>query len=115
MPIEEAKKLGAMALFNEKYGDTVRVVTMGDVSKEFCAGCHVNNTAEIGMCKIISEESIGSDVRRITAKTKFAAYEEFVSEHTMLENIAASSKQKSIKAIDEKVDNAYKQMKDLQS
>ena len=114
MPIEEAKKLGAMALFNEKYGDTVRVVTMGDVSKEFCAGCHVNNTAEIGMCKIISEESIGSDVRRITAKTKFAAYEEFASEHTMLENIAASAKQKSIKAIDEKVDNAYKQMKDLQ-
>ena len=114
MPIEEAKKLGAMALFNEKYGDTVRVVTMGDVSKEFCAGCHVNNTAEIGMCKIISEESIGSDVRRITAKTKLAAYEEFASEHTMLENIAASAKQKSIKAIDEKVDNAYKQMKDLQ-
>ena len=114
MPIEEAKKSGATALFDEKYGDMVRVVTMGDVSKEFCAGCHVNNTSEIGICKIISEESIGSDARRITAKTKFAAYEEFSQEHGMLENIAASAKQKGIKNIDQKVENAYSQMHDLQ-
>ena len=114
MDIETAKQSGAMALFNEKYGDKVRVVTMGDVSKEFCAGCHVNNTAEIGICKIVSEESIGSDVRRITAKTKFAAYQEVAKEHEMLENIAASAKQKSIKEIDQKVDNNFKQMKDLQ-
>lgn len=114
MPIEEAKKSGATALFNEKYGDTVRVVTMGDVSKEFCAGCHVENTAQIGMCKIISEESIGSDARRITAKTKFAAYEEFANEHLMLENIAASAKQKGIKNIDVKVDSAYSQIKEMQ-
>ncbi len=114
MPIEEAKKSGATALFDEKYGDMVRVVTMGDVSKEFCAGCHVNNTSEIGLCKIISEESIGSDARRITAKTKFAAYEEFNQEHAMLENIAVSAKQKGIKNIDQKVENAYSQMHDLQ-
>lgn len=114
MDIEEAKKSGAMALFNEKYGDRVRVVTMGDVSKEFCAGCHVNNTSEIGVCKIISEESVGSDVRRITAKTKLAAYNEFAQEHRMLENIAMSAKQKTIKDIDHKVAQSYEQMKELQ-
>lgn len=114
MPIEEAKKSGATALFNEKYGDTVRVVTMGDVSKEFCAGCHVENTAQIGLCKIISEESIGSDARRITAKTGYAAYQECAAEKAMLENIAISAKQKGIKNLDSKVDSAYQQMKDLQ-
>ena len=114
MAIEEAKKTGAMSLFNEKYGDKVRVVTMGDVSKEFCAGCHVNNTNEIGICKIISEESIGSDSRRITAKTRYAAYEEIAHEHAMLENIATSARSKGIKNIDEKVGAAYDQMKALQ-
>ncbi|MCF0107166.1 MAG: hypothetical protein HUJ53_10410, partial [Holdemanella sp.] len=112
--IEEAKKTGAMSLFNEKYGDEVRVVSMGDVSKEFCAGCHVNNTNEIGICKIISEESIGSDSRRITAKTRLAAYNEIAHEHEMLENIANSARSKGIKNIDEKVDAAYDQMKALQ-
>lgn len=114
MDIQEAKKMGAMALFNEKYGDRVRVVTMGDISAEFCAGCHVNNTSEIGLCKIVNEESIGSDVRRITAKTRYAAYKDFAANQLMLENIAISARQKSIKALDEKVAGAYQQMKDMQ-
>lgn len=114
MPIEKAKELGAMALFNEKYGDMVRVVCMEDASKEFCAGCHVDNTAQIGVCKIVSEESVGSDVRRITAKTGLAAYEEFKGQQDMLENIAVCAKQKGIKDIDQKVINAYKQMHDMQ-
>ncbi|MDO4468120.1 MAG: alanine--tRNA ligase [Bacillota bacterium] len=114
MAIEEAKKTGATALFNEKYGDTVRVVTMGDVSKEFCGGTHVNNTSEIGICKIISEESIGSDSRRITAKTGYAAYQEFAAQTKMLENIAVSAKAKGIKNIDQKVDAVYDQMKAMQ-
>lgn len=111
MDIEAAKATGATALFDEKYGDEVRVVTMGDVSKEFCAGCHVNNTSEIGVCKIVSEESIGSDTRRITAKTGLSAYDEFAAQQKMLENIAVSAKSKGIKNIDAKVDAAYDKIK----
>lgn len=113
MPIEEAKKSGATALFDEKYGDIVRVVTMGDVSKEFCGGCHVNNTQEIGLCKIISEESIGSGVRRITAKTGYEAYKEFAEEETTLKNISSNLKLKGIAKVEEKVVQMLNEMATL--
>jgi alanyl-tRNA synthetase len=84
MPMEEAKRQGAIAEFGEKYGDQVRVVTIGDYSKELCGGTHVHNTAQLGLVKLLGESSIGSGVRRVEALVGTDAYRFLAREHTVV-------------------------------
>ena len=88
MSLDEAKKTNAIALFDEKYGEFVRVVTIGDISKEFCGGTHVTNTGNIGIFKIEFEESIGSGIRRIQILTGKNAYNSFITYQNQLNDIA---------------------------
>ncbi len=92
MPIEEAKKLGAMALFGEKYGNVVRVVNVPDVSLEFCGGTHVKNTSNIGLFKIVSENSVAAGVRRIEAVTGTGVLELIDDYKNTVEQSAAAIK-----------------------
>ncbi|SFL79469.1 alanyl-tRNA synthetase [Gracilibacillus orientalis] len=111
--IQEAKEMGAMALFGEKYGDIVRVVKIGDYSIELCGGCHVQNSAEIGLFKIVSESGVGAGTRRIEAVTAKSAYQFVNGKHQLLQTTANQLKTKEDQ-VPERLEHLFKDMKEQQ-
>ena len=102
MSIEEAKKLGAMALFGEKYGDVVRVVSAGDFSVELCGGTHADNTAKLGLFKIVSESSVAAGIRRITAVTGFGVLKHIENDERIMQSAAAAMKLGNVAELDKR-------------
>jgi len=94
LPIDEAKTLGALSFFAEKYGDVVRVVAIGDYSKEFCGGTHLNSTGEIGLIKIVSEGSVAQGIRRLEARTGAKALLYVEEQKKALEELARKQQEK---------------------
>ncbi|OZU89869.1 alanine--tRNA ligase [Virgibacillus indicus] len=111
--LEEAKQMGAMALFGEKYGDVVRVVQIGDYSIELCGGCHVANTSEIGLFKIVSETGIGAGTRRVEAVTSKQAYQFLTDKVSLLKDSAALVKASEEK-LPERIEGLFQEIKVLQ-
>lgn len=112
--IATAKDMGAMALFGEKYGKEVRVVSIGDYSVELCGGTHVGNTSEIGLFRILKEEGIGSGTRRIVAVTGREAYNSYREEAKLLQDIARQLKAPQVGDVPAKVEALQEQARQLQ-
>ena len=111
---EEGKKMGALALFNGKYGDKVRVVQVGDFSSEFCGGTHCDNTNQIGIFKTISESAVGAGMRRIEAVTSKKAYEYLADRSTLLDDIQEHVKATKPDGIMDKIDSLESSLHDAQ-
>jgi alanyl-tRNA synthetase len=114
MTQDQAKSLGAMALFGEKYGDQVRVVSVGDWAKELCGGTHVGRSGELGVIKLMSESSIGSGVRRVEALVGVDAYKFLVKEHMILNSLTQIIKGARSEEIPERVNDLIDKMKVLE-
>lgn len=111
MPIEEAKKMGAMMLFGEKYGDIVRVVKAGEFSTELCGGTHVSNSGELGLFKIISESSVAAGVRRITAYTGINIIK-YINQNEQMINFVASTLKTGVGEIDSRISALVNEVKE---
>jgi alanyl-tRNA synthetase len=110
----EAKKLGAMALFGEKYGDRVRVVSVGDWARELCGGTHVHRSGQLGVVKLLSESSIGAGVRRVEALVGADAYQFLAREHVLLNSLTHIIKGARVEELPARINDLVSKMRDIE-
>jgi alanyl-tRNA synthetase len=114
MSQKAAKEIGAMALFGEKYGDLVRVVSVGDWARELCGGTHVQSSAELGVVKLLSESSIGAGVRRVEALVGVDAYSFLAKEHILLNSLTEIIKGARVEELPERISDLVGRMKNIE-
>ena len=114
MTQDAAKKIGAMALFGEKYGDQVRVVSVGDWARELCGGTHVDRSGQLGVVKLLSESSIGAGVRRVEALVGVDAYKFLAREHILLNSLTELIKGSRTEELPEKISELLSKVKDIE-
>lgn len=110
----EAKAIGAMALFGEKYGDTVRVVSVGDWARELCGGTHVSRSGQLGVIKLLSESSIGAGVRRVEALVGVDAYKFLAREHLLLNSLTQIVKGARVEELPERINDLLERIKEIE-
>jgi alanyl-tRNA synthetase len=114
MTQEAAKKIGAMALFGEKYGDQVRVVSVGDWARELCGGTHVSNSGQLGVVKLLGESSIGAGVRRVEALVGADAYKFLAREHILLNSLTELIKGARVEELPERIQGLLEKIKEIE-
>ena len=114
MTQDAAKKIGAMALFGEKYGDQVRVVSVGDWARELCGGTHVQRSGQLGVVKLLSESSVGAGVRRVEALVGVDAYKFLVREHLLLNSLTELIKGSRAEELPERISELLTKIKDIE-
>ena len=114
MSQDAAKKIGAMALFGEKYGDQVRVVSVGDWARELCGGTHVSASGQLGLVKLLSESSVGAGVRRVEALVGVDAYKYLAREHLLLNSLTEIVKGARAEELPERISDLLNKIKEIE-